>query len=144
MDTIDSCGNLENFRFSLQTAGLTDVVKTGGPYTLFAPTDTAFEALSTKLKHYLATNSSAMKAVMKYHMVDGIHFGETLDDGQYLNTLSDNPLIVGIRSSDDRNRLVDVNRAKVLRSDIPARNGVIHIIDRVLHVDDLGLCQGEV
>ncbi|KAG1667540.1 hypothetical protein GQR58_018380 [Nymphon striatum] len=143
-NTISSCNKFGNFKFGLSNSDLEDLIKTGGPFTIFIPTDEAFEALPASHKLLLSSNSTIMTDLLRYHIVNGVHYGETLEDGQYLSTINEErPLMVGVRSSQNKSRLVTVNRAQVLRSDLSTRNGVIHIIDRVLDQDELEFCQDD-
>jgi uncharacterized surface protein with fasciclin (FAS1) repeats len=110
------------FLRAVQTAGLTDQLSGDGPYTLFVPNDAAFRASR------LPSDRDALRRVVAYHVVPGMvnsSFMTGLDMNHLTSTgdtISVNGTGAGIR----------VNTANVVRADLGARNGVVHVIDRVL------------
>lgn len=114
---------------AVQAAGLAETLKGDGPFTLFAPTNAAFEALPPGTVEALLKpeNKDRLIKVLTYHVVPGAVTSDRLA-GQRLNvaTLQGQTLHVNGRHG------VRVNRARVTQADIAARNGVIHVIDRVL------------
>lgn len=118
---------------AVKAAGLVEVLSGQGPFTVFAPTDAAFAALpkGTLEKLLKPENQEALKKVLTYHVVSGALKSNNLKSGQ-VQTVEGNP--VNVRVS---NGQVVVNNARVTKADIPASNGVIHVIDRVILPPDL-------
>jgi transforming growth factor-beta-induced protein len=127
---LEKLGNFSILLTALETANLKDAVATGGPFTLFAPTDQAFADLLDQLDitapELLANPDLA--SILLYHVAPG-----TLRAGQLLKastqaTLSDGKSVLAVLEGTD----VLVNRAKVTRANVPASNGIIHVINKVL------------
>ena len=100
-----------------------------GPYTVFAPTDQAFQGLpkgtlDTLLK---PANKDQLTSVLTYHVVPGKVTAAQLKDGQELTTVNGEKLTVSIDG-----KTVKVGDATVTKADVPASNGVVHVIDTVL------------
>ncbi len=99
-----------------------------GPWTVFAPTDAAFEALPAGvLDALLADPTGALAEVLTYHVVNGLALSGDLSDGQVITTVNGQTITVTITGSD-----VFINDAQVVIADIIAENGVVHVIDAVL------------
>lgn len=111
-----------------QAAGLADTLAKDGPFTVFAPTDDAFEAIEAEVQELLKPeNKEQLAAVLKLHVVEGrVSAAEAVKAGN-AETLEGSRLSVSITDG----RLM-INSANVLKNDISAGNGVIHVIDRVL------------
>ena len=111
-------------------AGLVDALSAPGPFTVFAPNDAAIVALVTELgisaPDLLA--DEALADILKYHVVDGSTLSSALIDGQMITTLQGGDVEISI----DACMTVMVNDATVIDADIPADNGVVHVIDKVL------------
>ncbi len=125
---------LEDERFTtlvsaLQAAGLVEALQEEGPYTVFAPTNDAFDALPAGTLDGLLADTQALTAVLLYHVVDGkVMAIQVIDlDGQEVETLSGDKVMVMIDGE-----MVKINDAQVIIPDIEASNGVIHVIDAVL------------
>jgi len=101
-----------------------------GPFTLFAPTNVAFEALpkGTLDNLLLPANLHKLKNVLNYHVVSGKKATSDLKDGEELTTVLTQQIKVKIATD----KTVTVNGAKVSTKDKDASNGVIHFIDKVL------------
>ncbi len=114
---------------AVQAAGLVETLKGDGPYTVFAPTNAAFAALpaGTVENLLLPENKDKLVAVLTYHVVPGAVTSDQLA-GKRLNVATVQGKTVHI---DGRNG-VKVNKSNVIKADIVASNGVIHVIDRVL------------
>ncbi len=109
-------------------AELVDALSDEGPFTVFAPTDAAFDALPEgTLDDLLADPTGALADVLQYHVVSAKAFSTSLTDGQTLTTLQGDELTVTI--NDDG---VFINEAQVTVPDIQASNGVVHVVDGVL------------
>lgn len=76
-----------------------------------------------------------------YHVAQGIHYSQDLKDGQYLQSILDGQFLqAGVRIDGCNRRLVEVNVSPLYRADIPASNGVIHVVDWILKPDDRDWC----
>ena len=130
LEAASNSGSFKSFLAAFKTAGLTDKLKTGGPFTVFAPTDAAFSALPDGAWEQLLKNKPKLVQVLTYHLMPGkvkvteIKPGETASaEGSLLQLKSDNGMVT-------------VNDARVTESDIAADNGVIHAIDKLLMPPD--------
>ena len=110
-------------------AGLVDALSAEGPFTVFAPTDDAFtaltEALDVTVDELLAY--PLLPAVLQYHVVGAEAYSTDLSDGQEIETLLGEDVTVSITADG-----VFINNAQVIVADLAADNGVVHVIDAVL------------
>jgi uncharacterized surface protein with fasciclin (FAS1) repeats len=122
-------GNLNALVGALQAAGLVDVLKAPGPYTVFAPTDEAFAKLAKGALDSLLADKEKLASLLTYHVVRGQVRSKDLikTSGAIPATL--NGLLLKVQTRDNK---LSVNGAKVVKSDVAASNGVIHLIDAVL------------
>ena len=127
VDTTLAASNFKTLAAALQTAGLTDLLKGPGPFTLFAPTDNAFAQLPAGTLDALMKDPKKLSDVLKYHIVQGAQKVADVAKQTSATTLQGEP--VAITASDNS---AMVNNAKVTTPDILASNGVIHAIDKVL------------
>lgn len=112
-------------------AGQSDVLRGEGPFTVFAPTNSAFNSLDPEVLSMAMADNQLLTNILGYHVVSGRFTAEDLAgmDGQTLPTLyEDNDLTVTV--AEDGSILV--NGIKVITPDIPATNGIIHVIEAVL------------
>lgn len=118
---------------AVQAAGLVETLSGNGPFTVFAPTNEAFAALpeGTLEKLLQPENRDLLRQVLTYHVVSGDLMARDLRSGR-VATVEGNPVAVQVQ-----NGSVKVNNANVVQADVDARNGVIHVIDRVLLPPDL-------
>lgn len=107
-------------------AGLADTLRGTGPYTVFAPSDEAFKAVPAKTLAELSTNKELLKSVLTYHVVSGKVTANDVKPGNVKTVQGAN---VALAKSAG---YVTVEDALVTQADVPATNGVVHIIDRVL------------
>lgn len=115
---------------ALQAAGLTDVLSTEGPFTVFAPVNSAFDNLPAGTVAALLAegNEQILDDLLKYHVVAGAAVtSDMLSDGQRVTTLEGGTLEIGVSGEG-----VTVNGASVITADIAGTNGVVHLIDGVL------------
>ncbi len=119
---------------AIKAAGITGILKDAGPFTVFAPTNAAFDALpaGTLEKLLKPENKDALVQVLTYHVVEGKVTAEQVVD------LSEATSVEGttIDISTDMGK-VKVENATVVKTDIMASNGVIHVIDTVIIPDTL-------
>jgi len=131
-DIVDTAVAADDFTVlakALTAAGLVDALKGDGPFTVFAPTDAAFGELPDGTLDMLLKpeNKDKLVNILKYHVVSGKVMAEkamTLTEAEALNgsTLS-------IEKKDDG---LYVGGAKVVKADVKASNGVIHVVDAVI------------
>jgi uncharacterized surface protein with fasciclin (FAS1) repeats len=129
IDTAIAAGSFNTLAKALQAAGLVETLKGSGPFTVFAPTDEAFAKLPAGTVENLLKpeNREQLKAVLTYHVVPGnVTAAQVtkLDSAKTVNGKS-----VQIRTS---GRTVMVDEATVVKADVAASNGVIHVIDSVI------------
>lgn len=114
---------------AVNAAGLVETLKGPGPYTVFAPTNAAFEALppGTVESLLLPENKDKLVSILTYHVVSGQVTSDQIA-GKRLRTatVQGKPVHINGRHG------VRVNNANVVSADIMATNGVIHVIDKVL------------
>lgn len=132
MDIVDTAVNAGSFTTlvaAIEAAGLVDVLKGEGPFTVFAPTDEAFAALpaGTVESLLLPENIDQLVAILTYHVIPGKVMSADIA-GQMLSVATVNGAEVEI----DASMGVKVGGANVVTADIEASNGVIHVIDAVL------------
>ncbi|WP_297087883.1 fasciclin domain-containing protein [uncultured Draconibacterium sp.] len=109
-------------------AGLVETLQGDGPFTVFAPTDAAFDALPEgTLDALLAEPGGQLTDILLYHVVAAKAMSGSLMDGQKIETVLGQNLTVTVS-----NEGVFINGAEVIVADIEATNGVVHVIDAVL------------
>jgi len=112
---------------ALQTANLTSTLEGSGPFTVFAPSNDAFDAVQDDLLTAILGDSNTLDDLLKYHVVAGTFRASDLTDGQTLTALNGDELNVMVDGGD-----VFVEGVKVGTADVSASNGVVHIMDGVL------------
>jgi len=129
VDTAASQGSFAIFGKALKAAGLTDTLRSEGPYTVFAPTDAAFKKLPAGQLHnwMRPENKDELIAVLKYHVTPGRVCAA--DVGKLSEAKTVHGQSAKIRMSGDK---VTIDGANVTLTDIASSNGVIHAIDTVL------------
>lgn len=120
---------------AVTAAGLIDALSGEGPFTVFAPTDDAFDALPAGLlDDLLADPTGALANVLLYHVVEGNVLSGDLSDGQVITTMLGQELTVTIDGGVFIND-VSGNSVEVTGPDLEADNGVVHVVDGVLIPD---------
>lgn len=114
---------------AVQAAGLVEVLRGEGPFTVFAPTDAAFAKLPAGTVESLLRNTEQLKAVLTYHVVPGRVMARDIVSNGQLRTTTANGAQLTARARDGE---VRVGNATVVAADVGASNGVIHVIDEVL------------
>jgi len=114
---------------AVQAAGLVETLSGDGPFTVFAPTNVAFEALPAGTVEGLLEPESkeALTGILTYHVVSGNVMSGDLSDGQEVTTLNGQTLTVSIQDGK-----VMIGGATVIAADLAGTNGVVHVIDTVL------------
>ncbi len=127
--TAVEAGSFKTLATLLEKAGLVDALKGKGPFTVFAPTDEAFAKLPKETVEMLLKpeNKDKLAAILKFHVVEGRVFSPAAAKGATVATL--NGQSVTTQTSAGK---VMVQNATVVKADIDASNGVIHVIDTVI------------
>ena len=129
VDTAVSAGQFNTLVAALKAGELVGVLKGSGPFTVFAPTDEAFKALPKGTVELLLKpeNKSKLIAILSYHVVSGKTVSSEIA-GKMLTAKT----VQGGTVNIDGTNGVRINNASVVKTDIMASNGVIHVIDKVL------------
>jgi len=125
-DTIASNPSLSTLNGLIAKAGLTETLKSGGPFTVFAPTNDAFKAVPAKTLDELAQDPAKLKAVLTYHVIPA---RITSADVKTSSVKTVNGAEVALAKAGE---FVTVEDALVQTADISATNGVVQVVDRVL------------
>ena len=125
VDTAVGAGTFKTLATALQAAGLIDTLKGKGPFTVFAPTDEAFAKIPKAQLDALLADKAKLTAVLTYHVVPGKVMAKDVKAGK-VKTVQGSELTVATTGG------VTVDGAKVVKTDIAASNGVIHVIDSVV------------
>ncbi len=129
VDTAVAAGSFTTLVAAVEAAGLVDVLKSDGPFTVFAPTDAAFAALpeGTVEMLLMPENRDQLTAILTYHVVPSAVMAADITDGAMAETVNGAALTLSLGDGG-----VSIGDAKVTSADITASNGVIHVIDAVL------------
>jgi uncharacterized surface protein with fasciclin (FAS1) repeats len=127
VQTAVAAGQFNTLASLLTKAGLADTLSTGGPFTVFAPTDAAFAKVPQATLDALAADPAKLKSVLLYHVVAGKVGSADVVKLTSAKTLEGQSLPIKITDGS-----VYVGGAKVTTPDVTASNGVIHVIDSVL------------
>lgn len=127
IETAAKAGNFNTLIKAIETLQIADTFKSPGIFTLFAPNDEAFEKLPKETLEALLQDILKLKRIVTYHF----SFGDVRSDD--LAQISEAETVEGsILAIESTNGIIKVNDANVLKTDILADNGVIHVIDTVL------------
>ena len=122
-----AAGKFKTLVSLVKQAGLAGALSGPGPLTVFAPTDAAFAKVPKATLAALAKDKAKLKAVLLYHVVKGKFTAARALKQQPLTTLEGGTLSIRTRHGN-----VYVNRARVIKANVMASNGVIHVINKVL------------
>ena len=125
VDTAVAAGSFKTLATALTAAGLVDRLKAKGPFTVFAPTDEAFAKIPKADLDALLADKAKLTAVLSYHVVPGKVMAKDVKAGK-IKSVQDSEITVTTAGG------VMVDKAKVIKTDIVADNGVIHVIDSVI------------
>ena len=112
---------------AIEAADLVETLKGEGPFTVFAPTDDAFAKVPKDKLEALLKDKDALRAVLKYHVVSGKVMAADVVKLDSAKTVQGKSVTIEAKDGN-----VKVNDAKVTKTDIECKNGVIHVIDTVL------------
>jgi len=128
VDTAAANGSFKTFGKAIERAGMSETLRGDGPFTVFAPTDAAFEKLpSGKLDNlFKPENKEELVALLNYHVVSGRK--SAADVGKWEAARTVNGQSAPITLANDK---ISIDGAQVTSADIASSNGVIHGIDKV-------------
>lgn len=126
VDTAVSAGSFTTLVAALQEAELVETLKGEGPFTVFAPNDAAFAKIPSDQLDALLADKAKLTAVLTYHVVPGRVMAADVAGLTSAKTVQGGEIRI------DTSYGVKVDDAKVIKTDITASNGVIHVIDTVL------------
>ncbi|XP_027901217.1 periostin, osteoblast specific factor b isoform X1 [Xiphophorus couchianus] len=127
-------GNFKIFLSLMEAAGLIDLLRQEGGFTLFAPSDKAFAALTERELNMLKGDKNALKTILLYHLSNGIVIGGGLEGGvtNLLKSLQGSNIQLKLVNND-----VQVNSLLLPETDQMATNGVIHFVNQILYPKDI-------
>ena len=125
VDTAVAAGSFKTLAAALTAAGLVDTLKGPGPFTVFAPTDEAFAKIPKADLDALLKDKAKLTSILTYHVVGGKVMAKDVKAGK-VKSVQGADITVSTAGG------VMVDSAKVLKTDIVADNGVIHVIDSVI------------
>ncbi len=127
VDTAVAAGNFKTLAAALQAAGLVETLKGKGPFTVFAPTDEAFAKLPAGTVEALLKDKEKLTKILLYHVVSGNVMAKDVVKLKSAKTVQGSSVKITAK-----NGKVMVDNANVVKTDIAASNGVIHVIDSVI------------
>lgn len=132
VDVAGKAGSFSTLLAAAKAAGLVDTLKSSGPFTVFAPTDDAFSRIPEKaLKDLLKPeNKKKLAAILTYHVIPQKVLAKNVVGLKSAKTANGQKVKIAVLKG-----RVFVDDAQVVKTDIPASNGVIHVIDRVIMPD---------
>ena len=116
---------------AVKAAGLVDTLKGPGPFTVFAPTDEAFNKIPKADMDMLMKDPMKLKEVLTFHVVEGKMMASDLAEHEYLQAVSGGELRIDAKRW-HLHRNMKVNDANIIKPDQVVDNGVCHAIDKVL------------
>jgi uncharacterized surface protein with fasciclin (FAS1) repeats len=125
VDTAVAAGSFKTLVTAVKAAGLVDTLKGPGPFTVFAPTDAAFAKIPKAQLDALLADKAALTKVLTYHVVSGKVMAADVKAGK-VKTVEGSEVTLATAGG------VTVDKAKVVKADVAADNGVIHAIDTVI------------
>ena len=129
VDTAIAAGSFTTLVTAVKAAGLVDTLKGPGPFTVFAPNDAAFAKLPAGTVESLLKpeNKAKLVAILTYHVLPGKVMSKDIAGKKMMAKT-----VEGAEVSIDATNGVRIDNAKVVKADIEASNGVIHVIDTVI------------
>jgi transforming growth factor-beta-induced protein len=122
-----STGEFSTLIAALTAAGLVDDLSSPGPFTVFAPTDAAFAAADLNAANIGSVPVETLRSILLYHVVPGRLLAQSVVGASSLTMVSGGTTSISLNGS---NAFID--DAQIVQTDIPASNGIIHVIDAVL------------
>ena len=126
VQTAQQAGQFKTLLTAVKEAGLEDTLANKCCFTVFAPTDEAFAKIPKDRLDALLKDKEALRKVLLYHVVEGKVYSKDLKDGQKVKTLQGQQATITLKGG------ARIDNAKIVKTDIEASNGVIHVIDTVI------------
>jgi len=126
LETAEAAGVFGTLLAAVDAAGLRKALEGPGPFTVFAPNDSAFAAMPAGTVQTLVDNPPQLARILKYHVISGAYHQAQLVKQQEWPSLEGAP--IPVRCSDP----FEIKNATVLMADLVCSNGVVHGIDRVI------------
>jgi len=127
LETAKHAGGFNRLTAAIEAAGLVDALNQQGPFTVFAPTDEAFDKLPPGALDALLKDKKKLAAVLTYHVLSGKVTSDQVVTLRNAKTLQGSELTIS-----KENGSVHIDKANLIKADIEASNGVIHVIDEVI------------
>ena len=122
-----SAGTFNTLLAAAKAAGLVETLQSDGPFTVFAPTDEAFAKLPEGMVDNLLANPDKLKQVLLYHVVAGKVTASEVSGLSSATTVQGSDIAISVKGD-----TVMIDDAKVIKADVMASNGVVHVIDTVI------------
>jgi uncharacterized surface protein with fasciclin (FAS1) repeats len=128
VETAVAAGSFNTLAAALKAAGLVETLKGKGPFTVFAPTDEAFKKLPAGTVESLLKpeNKAKLTAILTYHVVAGKVLAKDVKPGKVKTVNGANAEVMA------HGNMLMINNAGIVKTDVQASNGVIHVIDAVI------------
>lgn len=126
LEVVKEEGSFSTLLRAIEVAGLVDTFSNGGPFTIFAPTDEAFSDFPSETLNALLEDPEKLKGILLYHTIKGKVMITDLLSKKKIKTLN------GQKIKIDTSKGVMINKAKLIKPNIEANNGIIHAIDKVI------------
>ncbi len=123
--------NMSKLVEAVKAAGLVDTLKGPGPFTVFAPTDEAFNKIPKGDWDMLMKDTVKLKDVLTFHVCEGKMMAADLKEHEYLQALNGGELKIDAKNW-HLHRNMKINGASIIKPDQVVDNGVCHVIDKVL------------
>lgn len=129
VETVISAGNFRILINAIQEAGLKDILSFEGPYTIFAPNDDAFSKLPDGLLNKILQDKEKLTEILTYHVMSNKILSKQVSNLKKAKTANGKEISINTKNG------VKINEANLIKADIKCKNGVIHVIDKVLLPD---------
>jgi uncharacterized surface protein with fasciclin (FAS1) repeats len=124
---LTACSQCDQFVGLIQTAGLTDTLHGAGPYTVWAPTNAALSGLPASTMQRMRQDPTTLQDVVRYHVAPGTITAAQIVQVPTVKTVEGESVRITATGG-----TVNINQAPVVQADLPATNGIIHVIGGVL------------
>ena len=126
LDVAAEAGTFKTLAAAIEAAGLVETLRGPGPFTVFAPTDEAFAKIPKADLDAILADKAKLTAILTYHVVAGKVMAKDVATMKTAKTVNGAELTIDTTSG------VKIDGATVIKADIEAANGVIHVIDTVV------------
>lgn len=126
IETAIENGNFKTLIKALTAANLVETLEGTGPFTVFAPTDTAFAKIPSETMEAILKDNDKLASILTYHVLSGKTLSKDIVNMSSAKTLNSKDVRI------DSERGIRINNSNITTADVECSNGVIHIIDTVL------------